>query len=1063
MVTELRRADLLSAHFPMLLLIALAALGAAAWIGAHWLRGRLKERWQGHGLLAVGALIGAATVWLAFQLASRFLVLDAAWSLWSIAWIAAAAVEVAVWLYEVESAQVSRGAGSALLGLRIAMILLLAVVLAQPVLWWETRRDVTRYAAVLVDDSASMHMADRALSPSEKLRLAALFDLQAVRDRPPLDLIPDRLAGVADRLSKESQGLQAIPDTDAAAFTSFLEKQGASLGELLQEAIRSVTEDCASLGKGGAGRAVPAAARKGLEDIRTRLAMNVGPRLAEAMGMLGGRKAPDGMAGCQGLLRALNAAGEELGQVLNLLPAAIDTADEAYYRALGPEDVKAVEGLAAHTRMEIARDVLAASKSGQKSLMELLKSKYTVKFIRFASSAVPTDADAWLAGGGKEFPPAPLGAPASDDGARSSVTNLLSFQDSTDIGAALDSAAGEAPADSLAGVLVLTDGRHNGKVLPEAAARRLGALGAPVCTVVIGSGETPKDAAVLDVVVPVSVYLGDKVNVQASLRFDALRGGKAKVRLLQHGELVEEITVDVPEDEFRTSVNMSHTPVAVGTYDYEVEVEPMEGERLTGNNRWGFRVAASDNRMNVLMVEGVPRWEFRYLRNLLYARDRAVHLQYVLLDPDRVEGAKTPGVVYASAGRKFGDAEATALPRTKEEWMRFDAIILGDVSPGALDNDTLATLQHCVLDRGALLVVVAGPRFMPHAYTSRIVREMLPVRYAQSETSFHASPEPLYQIRLTPDGSAHPMMRQAGGAQENRELFESFPPLVWRQPVAGVKEGASVLASAVPISVEDRPDATNGAAAAAGKRLKEEPLVVVQPYGLGHVVALNFDETWRLRYRKGDVHHHKFWGQLLRWGVGDKLRSGTELVRIGTDRLTYALNAPVRVEARILDTDFKAVTADEVYVSVSRDGKDVLRKKLDYRRDSCGIYEVALPAMPGAGLYKAKLESGKIFEILAAEKATEASTEFMVVAKGNSQELSELSADWNAARTMAGVSGGKAVGPESAASALDVFGPGSRRLSEIREVTLWDSWPLLALLILVITAEWILRRRKGMA
>jgi hypothetical protein len=1061
MLTELRRSDLLSADVPTLVLVALAAVAVAAWAGSHGLKRRFGRPWPGRGFLAVRVLLGTAAAWSALQIAARFLMLGTPWSLWATGLVAAASIETAAALYQLERARVSTLTGRMLLALRITLILLLMVMLSQPVLWWETGRSVTRYVAVLLDDSASMHITDRALTPSDKLKLASLFGLKAVRQRPELDLLPGRLADIRSKLAAESAGLQAVPETDAAAFKAFLEKQGASLGTFLQDAHGRVSGDCEALGRGLAQADAAQGWRKNLEDIRARLSQKVLPRLAEAAKRVADGSAAPTPEQRQGLLQALNIAGDELAQSLALLPPALAGMDEALYRGLSPDDVKAVDEIAGRTRARIARDVLTRPKGDAEGMLNRLKSKYALKFVRFASDSVPTDVDAWQKGGEASFLPS-LSSNAPDREDLPAAGALpRAFRETTDLGAALDRVAGEATPDSLAGVLVLTDGRHNGKVSPEAAARRLGTLGVPVCTVLIGSSDTPKDAAVVDVTAPVSVYLGDKVNVQASLRLVALRGRTAKVRLMLNGEAVDEASVDVPEDTFLTRVALSHTPKDAGILAYEVAIEPIDGEPLTENNTWPLRVAASDNRMNVLLVEGRPRWEFRYVRNLLYVRDRAVHLQYVLLEPDRLEGAPAPDPVAASASRKFGDAEATALPASRAEWMRFDVIILGDVAPDALDADTLETIQHCVSERGALLVVQAGPRFMPHWHTSPLLRELLPVRYAQTETSFYASPEPASRIRLTAAGTAHPIMQQAGGAEENREIWESFPPITWRHAVASVKEGASVLAYAEPLPV-----GPGAALAERGARPEDAtaaaPLIVAQPYGLGRVVALTYDETWRLRYRKGDVHHHKFWGQLLRWGVGDKLRSGTEHVRIGTDLLTYPIGAPVRIEARVLDMDYKAVTNDSIYVRVSSNEREVIRRQLQYRRDSCGIFEATLPAMPEAGLYRVELESRKVDELLTREGAAAVGTEFVVAAPGTSRELSELSTDLDTPRAMAAASGGKVAGPESADSVLDVFGPGSRRLSEIRELTLWDSWPMLALMVLIITAEWLLRRRKGL-
>ena len=60
--------------------------------------------------------------------------------------------------------------------------------------------------------------------------------------------------------------------------------------------------------------------------------------------------------------------------------------------------------------------------------------------------------------------------------------------------------------------------------------------------------------------------------------------------------------------------------------------------------------------MNVLLVDGRPRWEYRYLRNLFYGRDKSVHLQDWLVHPDSIYGIQPKLLEYASASRPFGQS-----------------------------------------------------------------------------------------------------------------------------------------------------------------------------------------------------------------------------------------------------------------------------------------------------------------------------------------------------------------------------------------------------------------------
>ena len=63
-------------------------------------------------------------------------------------------------------------------------------------------------------------------------------------------------------------------------------------------------------------------------------------------------------------------------------------------------------------------------------------------------------------------------------------------------------------------------------------------------------------------------------------------------------------------------------PETDGINAYTVELENLGEEFFDRNNSWQFETAITDARTNVLILDSHPRWEFRYLRNLFYGRDK---------------------------------------------------------------------------------------------------------------------------------------------------------------------------------------------------------------------------------------------------------------------------------------------------------------------------------------------------------------------------------------------------------------------------------------------------------
>jgi hypothetical protein len=64
---------------------------------------------------------------------------------------------------------------------------------------------------------------------------------------------------------------------------------------------------------------------------------------------------------------------------------------------------------------------------------------------------------------------------------------------------------------------------------------------------------------------------------------------------------------------------------------------------------------------------------------------------------------------------------------------------------------------------------------------------------------------------------------------------------------------------------------------------------------------------------------------------------------------------------------------------------------------------------------------------------------------------------------LAGLTGGSIADPTHADRILASLGKPTEVLREPREYVLWDSWPLLIVMVLVATVEWLLRKKVGLA
>ena len=305
-----------------------------------------------------------------------------------------------------------------------------------------------------------------------------------------------------------------------------------------------------------------------------------------------------------------------------------------------------------------------------------------------------------------------------------------------------------------------------------------------------------------------------------------------------------------------------------------------------------------------------------------------------------------------------------------------------------------------------------------------------------------------------------------------------MPDLYWRCPILGVKPTATVLAYAMPAAAPSYmqspaagAEATGASSPAVGKgeevqKLRQEfeknhALVVAQHVGMGQVLFIGFDSTWRMRYRVGDTYHHKFWGQVMRWATASKLPAGTNLVKLGTDRTATArtrISPPAQNPASgLLGAGGQRRRREGLLRQTL-----VLRKTLTYVPDSPGMYKAHLGELP-SGTYRLE-------PLLAVGSGDPRS------GKGQGGHDGVFCRPLHAGRT-GGVlrrprhagpdrllqrrrAGGTLRGPARAVGA----GAGRKLAThEVEQYTLWDSWPMLALIMVLVSAEWLLRKKVGLA
>jgi hypothetical protein len=659
---------------------------------------------------------------------------------------------------------------------------------------------------------------------------------------------------------------------------------------------------------------------------------------------------------------------------------------------------------------------------GREGLLSQLEKNVSVDVVVFAGGSVDAD-------------------PASLASTLQRPPKLMRAEE-TNLSQALNAAVAHAGQGKLEGIVLLTDGRNSAEGARSSAGA---ATTTPVYPILVGSERRPKDLAVAVLEAPPSAFLHDKPVVRATLRTSGFIGSEVVVELTR---------TDAPDAAPQrktlhptgptTDVEFAIDAEELGRRRYKLAAVVQPDETRTDNNERQFTLQIVDDQASILVLEGEPRWEFRYLESALH-RDERVKVDSVLFRQPYM--GLLPDTFFA---RNLTLPDAGQ--QQESPFAKYDLVIVGDVTPQQVTEDAWRLLDRYVRDEGGTLVLAAGKRSFPLQHRSAIVQSLLPVVDLQERTVDPSADvtAPRYRgfrWRITGDGASFDVLRFAQSDEENRQAWDDLPGHSWGL-IGVAKPGATVWASAAPDRGQPSPNWD-----------RSHALFAQQYVGAGQVVWLGVDSTWRWRYGVGDAYHHRFWGQLARWASDFKSAVGNEFVRFGVDRPSITPDEETVIRARWDPKLIRKYPGLKARARVMRlaggleeEAAVIELKPSDGRQV---IYEGRLSRLK-AGEYRIRLETDD-----AKLGDTPVQAELLVTER-LTPELADVSANPEWLAEIARSSNGRLFDAGTVTELPKVFERATESISEHKQVTVWNHWLVLAILFALLTTEWVLRKLNGL-
>jgi hypothetical protein len=503
----------------------------------------------------------------------------------------------------------------------------------------------------------------------------------------------------------------------------------------------------------------------------------------------------------------------------------------------------------------------------------------------------------------------------------------------TDLGQALETTFHRFK--NLKAVLLLSDGDWNMGKSPLGAATRYREQDIPVFTVAVGR-ETPlPDLALENVSAPAYGLFGEEIAIPFKVTSHLPREVKTSVSIMgEDGEAASKQITIPPNGEVEDSILWSPRSAGEMTETVKLPVEP--DEAIAENNEQTFHISIRVEKLKVLVVDSLPRWEYRYLRNAL-ARDPGVELSCLLLRPDLGPG---DGLDYIQA-----------FPDTKESLAPYDVVFLGDVGLGQdeLTGNDAQLLKGLVEQQGSGLVFVPGRRGREETFLNSPLKDLYPVELDETKPG-GVGLQNESQLILTSAGKRHWLTRFDSDEDRNDELWKQLPGFFWSASVEKSRPGSEVLAV--------HSDMRNS--------WGRMPLLVTRPAGNGKVLFLGTDSAWRWRRGVEDKFHYRFWGQVVRWMAHQRHLSGKEGIRLSYSPETPQAGDTVFLQSTVLDQSGFPIDKGPVAGSVTSPGGRAERLEFAQLEGGWGVFQSSFTAQE-AGKYKLEIASDQNGRRLAAD------------------------------------------------------------------------------------------------
>ena len=359
--------------------------------------------------------------------------------------------------------------------------------------------------------------------------------------------------------------------------------------------------------------------------------------------------------------------------------------------------------------------------------------------------------------------------------------------------------------------------------------------------------------------------------------------------------------------------------------------------------------------------------------------------------------------------------------------------MLGSVEATAFTADQLRMIAEFVDVRGGGLLLLGGPHaFAEGGYAGTPLAEVMPVSIDKADVA-------VARLKLHPTraGEAHAVTQLGDTEEASAERWKTLPELTSVNLIESLKPGATALLSG------------------SDDRHRERIALAFERYGRGKSIAFPEQDSWKWQMHASipvdDQTHETFWRQMLRWlvdGVPDPVETRPAADRVEPGHQTS-------LTADVVDSQFVELNDATVVAHVTSPAGRQSDVPLQWTGEKNGQYQATLTTAE-PGWYEARVEATR------AGKTVGTGTSHLRAVPDDA-EYFDAAMHAPLLRRIAQETGGHFYTADNVASLPEDLKYSGRGVTAVEERELWHMPIVLLALMLIVCAEWGLRRMWRLA